>query len=127
MKPLRPLVLHSRETQGKGMTAASFGDVQFIDRAGEWAGWSARIRIERGHVSSWHCHPASDTYVFILSGTLTIHFGDNGQDSIIARKGDLVLIPPQLVHRETTGSNADLDAIVFRIGSPPEQIDVEAP
>lgn len=127
MKPKRPLVFHSSKSAKDAVGFPPTGEHHFVDDQGRWAGWAARITNERGHVSGWHHHPESDTYVLVISGTLTISYGDNGAENIEARPGDLVLIPSGVVHRETTSPESDLDAFVFRIGGPPETIDVDSP
>ena len=127
MKRHKPLLFRTSKADQDMLDFPTFFNRCFVDEAGQWAGWAARIENESGHVSNWHHHPASDTYVFIIRGSLTIHFGVDGAESIQAHSGDLLHIPAQVVHRETTSPESALDAIVFRIGGPPESVDVDSP
>jgi uncharacterized RmlC-like cupin family protein len=97
---------------------------QQYERDGGWASW---IRNEAGDVSGWHHHAANDTYVYVSRGSLTIEFGPGGAESIQARPGDFIVIPSGMVHRETTGADADLEAFVIRIGGDPEHVNLDGP
>jgi uncharacterized RmlC-like cupin family protein len=97
---------------------------QLFIRDGRWADW---IRNDAGDVSGWHHHAANDTYVYVSSGSVTIDYGPGGADSVVARAGDFFIVPSQMVHRETTGPDADLEAFVIRLGGEPEKVDVDVP
>jgi uncharacterized RmlC-like cupin family protein len=123
MSKSRPVVAHPEE----GMPGQPTPDVerrQSFERDGRWAAW---IRNEAGDVSGWHHHAANDTYVYVCRGSLTIHFGPRGAESIEARAGDFVIIPSDTVHRETTGPDADLEAFVIRAGGDPEHVNMDGP
>ena len=93
-------------------------------RGGRWAAW---IRNDAGDVSDWHHHAANDTYVYVGRGSLTFEFSPGGAESVVARAGDFVIVPAETIHRETTGPDADLEALVLRIGGEPEHINVDGP
>jgi uncharacterized RmlC-like cupin family protein len=97
------------------------------DPDGRWVGWSGWIRNEAGDVSGWHHDAANDTYVYVIRGLVSIDFGPGGAGRVEARAGDLLLVPSQVVHREMTGSDEDLEAFVLRVGGEPEQVDVDGP
>ncbi len=97
------------------------------DRDGRFAGWAGWIRNDAGDVSGWHHHAANDTYVYVIRGSVTIHFGPHGGESVVASAGDFFNVPPETVHRETTGQDTDLDAFVFRVGGEPEHVDMDGP
>ena len=78
-------------------------------------------------MSGWHHHADNDTFVYVIRGSIKIEFGQGDADSIEARAGDFFLVPSQTVHRETTGSDADLEAIVLRVGGEPEYVSVDGP
>ena len=99
----------------------------FFDREGRWVGWGGRIRNNAGDTSSWHIHPASDTFVYIITGSITIEFGLKGEGRVNACAGDFFIIPAGIIHRELTSSDSHLDALVLRVGGEPEQIDVDDP
>ena len=97
------------------------------DADGRWIGWSGWIRNEAGDVSDWHHHAANDTYVYVVRGSVTVEFGPDGAERIDAHAGDFFLVPAHTVHRETTGTDTDLDAFLLRIGGEPEYVDVDGP
>ena len=78
-------------------------------------------------MSGWHHHAANGTYVYVISGSVTFEFGPGGGDSAVARAGDFVVVPPDTIHRETTGPEADLEAFVIRIGGEPDRVSVDGP
>lgn len=94
------------------------------ERDGRWAAW---IRNDAGDVSGWHHHAANATYVYVSRGSLTMEFGPGGAESVVARGGDFIVVPPLTIHRETTGPDADLEAFVIRIGGEPEHVNVGGP
>jgi uncharacterized RmlC-like cupin family protein len=100
---------------------------QFFDRDGSWAGWAGWIRNDAGDVSGWHHHAANETYVYLIRGSLTVDFGPGGAESVVASAGDFVFIPPQTIHRESTGQDSDIEALVLRVGGEPEHIKVDGP
>ena len=122
----RPVVIHPGE-QTAGPTTPG---LEIRHRHGpdeRWVGWSGWIRNEAGDVSGWHHHADNDTFVYVIRGSITIEFGPGDADSVEARAGDFFLVPSNTVHRETTGSDADLEAIVLRLGGEPEYVSVGGP
>ena len=97
---------------------------QLFERDSRWADW---IRNDAGDASGWHHHAANDTYVYVLRGSVTIDFGLDGAESIVATAGDFFIVPSQTIHRETTGRDADLEAFVIRLGGEPEHVKVDGP
>ena len=99
----------------------------FYDRDGRWIGWAGLIKNDAGDASGWHHHAANDTYVYVIRGSVTIEFGPDGGQRVEAHAGDFFLVPPQTIHREMTGPDADLDAFVVRVGGEPERVAVDGP
>ena len=97
---------------------------ELFQREGRWADW---IRNDAGDVSDWHHHAANETYVYVSRGSVTIEFGPAGAESVLARAGDFLIVPPHTIHRELTGNDVDLEAFVVRVGGEPEHVDVEGP
>jgi uncharacterized RmlC-like cupin family protein len=122
----RPVVLHPNEGT-LGPAAPGLERRTLYDRDGRWAGWTGWIRNEAGDVSGWHHHAENDTYVYVIRGSVTIDFGAGGGESFVAHAGDFFLIPSQTIHREMTSHDAHLEAFIVRVGSEPEQIDVNGP
>jgi uncharacterized RmlC-like cupin family protein len=96
---------------------------QLHDGNGVWIG---RIRTEPGVSSGWHHHGDRTTYVYVLDGRIRIDFGPGGTESVEAGSGDLIINPARMVHRETTIGEA-VEGLVVRVGSGPENVNVEGP
>lgn len=122
----RPIVIHPQE-RILGPATPGMEHRLFFDREGRWAGWAGWIRNEAGDVSGWHHHAANETYVYVIRGSLTIHFGHGPDEKVVARAGDFFFIPPHTIHREITSKDADLEAFVLRVGREPEQVNVDDP
>lgn len=122
----RPLVIHPEE-KVLGLRIPGLGRRLFFDPKGRWAGWAGWIRNEASDVSGWHHHPASDTYVYVIRGSLTIDYGLGGTERVVANAGDFIVIPSGTIHRETTSKDSDLEAFVLRVGREPEQVDMDGP
>src|SRR2546421_4792743 len=60
----------------------------------------SRTRLERGAVSGWHHHGTHELYGFLVSGQLRLEYGPKGADAAGAGPGDLLHVPPGLVHRD---------------------------
>jgi uncharacterized RmlC-like cupin family protein len=126
MNTRHPIVLHPEETTlGPAMPGTERR--HFYDPKGAWIGWSGWIRNQAGQVSGWHHHAANETHVYVIRGSVTVHFGPGGAQSLVARAGDFFIIPSQTIHKEVTGTDADLEAFVLRVGGEPEQVDVDGP
>lgn len=123
MKEIRPILILRDESPGAGVPEVQ--KRRFVDGEGNWLGWAERIRNPPGDVSSWHQHPASDTYVYVIRGSVTVNFGLDGTEHISASAGDFFIIPAGLIHRESTSPDSELEAFVIRVGELPEQVDVE--
>ena len=125
MSASRPIVVHP----GEEIPGPATPDKQrFVyDRDGRWLGWAGWIRNAAGDVGGWHHHADNDTYVYVIRGSVTIDFGPDGSESVVARAGDFFIVPAQTIHRETTSSEADLEAFVFRVGGEPEHVEVGGP
>jgi uncharacterized RmlC-like cupin family protein len=126
MTKSRPVVVHPEEAIA-GPTTPGMELRQHFDADGRWVGFTGWIRNEAGDVSGWHHHAANDTYVYVIRGSVTIEFGPGGAERVEARAGDFFLVPPETIHRELTGPDADLEAFVLRVGGEPEHVGVDAP
>ncbi len=120
MSKARPVVVRPDE----GMPGPALPDAERQGWRASWAGW---IRNDAGDVSGWHHHAANDTYVYLNRGSLTIDFGRGGAESVVARAGDFIHIPPHTIHRETTSRDGDVEAFVLRLGGEPEHVNVAGP
>jgi mannose-6-phosphate isomerase-like protein (cupin superfamily) len=124
MSDSRPVVVRPGEAVA---APAQLAIRHHLDRDGRWIGWSGWTRNEAGDRSGWHHHAANETYVYVIGGTITIEFGPEGTESVEAGAGDFLVVPPNTVHRETTGADVDLEAFLVRVGGEPEHVDVHGP
>jgi uncharacterized RmlC-like cupin family protein len=80
-----------------------------------------------GAAGGWHVHGDRHAYVFWLRVSLAIEFGPGGSERITLEEGDVGFVPPQTVHREITGDGGPAEAFVIRIGSGPQNVNVDGP
>jgi len=95
-----------------------------LDDGDRWLGW---VRTDPGVVGGWHHHGERDSYVYVLSGSVTIEYGRNGGLRLTGAAGDLIFNPAHLVHREITGPEQPAEALVVRVGTGPLNVNVEGP
>lgn len=96
---------------------------EIVQQDGTWIGW---VQTDAGFAGGWHHHGDRDSFIYIISGDMTLEFGPGGGDSLVARPGDVVLVPPRTIHREITPGRS-ARAIVVRIGSGPQNVNVDGP
>ena len=89
--------------------------------------WSGFVRTEPGMVSGWHHHDGYDTTVYVLSGSLRMEFGSEGEESFEAGPGDFVFVGKQAVHRESNSSAEEATLVVVRAGRGEPVINVDGP
>ena len=126
MRNSRLVVVHPEDPTA-GPTAPGLEMRRHVEPDGRWFGWSGWIRNEAGDMSGWHHHAANDTYVYVIRGSITLEFGPGGAERIEARAGDFFLVPSDTIHREMTGPESDLEAVIIRVGGEPEQVEVDGP
>lgn len=95
-----------------------------FEDGGAWAGW---VRTDAGVAGGWHHHGGHASFIFILRGTLSIDYGPGGRSSIRGSAGDFIFNPANVVHRETTSPEGDVEAFVVRVGDGPLLVNVEGP
>jgi len=76
----------------------------------------ARIAFKAGDVAPRHSHP-NEQITCILSGALSFQLGAAGEQELVLRAGELLVIPPDLPH----GAQALEDTQVIDIFAPPRQ------
>ncbi|HEY7526236.1 MAG TPA: cupin domain-containing protein [Candidatus Limnocylindria bacterium] len=123
MNHLRPIVVRSDDAT-PGPATAGMERRQLYESADAWAGW---IRTDAGVAGGWHHHGGHDSFIYILVGSLTIDFGPGGRESVRAEAGDFIFNPANLVHRETTSPNGDVEAFVVRVGDGPHLVNLDGP
>jgi uncharacterized RmlC-like cupin family protein len=125
MDQVRPIVV--RATDGEvapGTPTPGMERRQLIDEGGAWVGW---VRAEAGLAGGWHHHGDRDSYIYVLSGGVTIGFGPGGRDEVRAVAGDFIFTPARMVHREITAPNTPAEFFVVRVGTGPQNVNVAGP
>lgn len=119
----RPSVLRANQpAPPEGLVRSQFNDPEH-----GFLGWAEHVVNPSGAVSEWHQHPASETFVYMIRGSLTVRFAVAGGGSVVAMPGDLLRIPAATVHQEVTGAETDLEALVVRVGRTPEKVGAADP
>ena len=96
-----------------GVDQGSILRLAAIDEPTLWAGIST---VSAGASTGWHHHGTNTTVFYMLSGSLTVEHGDNPVETATAVKGDFVVVPAGVVHREVVPSGEDVQAVVVRFG-----------
>ena len=78
--------------------------------------WSGLARTEAGMISGWHHHGDYESTIYVLTGSLRMEFGSNGQESFDAGPGDFVFVGKGIVHRESNPSSERGTIVVVRAG-----------
>lgn len=89
--------------------------------------WSGLARTEPGMVSGWHHHGDHESTIYVLTGSLRMEFGSNGQETFDAGPGDFVFVGKGIVHRESNPSTERGTIVVVRAGHGDPVTNVEGP
>ena len=94
----------------------------------ESASWAGTLQTSPGVVTGWHVHENHDSYIYVVTGAVTIESGPDGRDRIEAAAGDFVLIPRGLIHREGTDvGSTGVEAVLVRVGEGEPVTNVDGP
>ena len=96
---------------------------EIAQRGETWIGW---VETAAGFAGGWHHHGDRDSYIYVISGDLTMEYGSGGHESITAHAGDVIVNPAQLIHREVTPGTR-VQAIVVRVGPGSLNVNVDGP
>ncbi len=89
--------------------------------------WVGFVRSEAGVRSGWHHHGETDTYFYVLRGTIELEFGPGGRERLRVEAGDFAHVPRGVIHREGTTAEEPGELALVRIGSGPPVVNVEGP
>jgi uncharacterized RmlC-like cupin family protein len=107
------------QTSGMVRSAAISGDL-----TGARSLWMGRTEMGPGASSGDHHHGASETGIYVVSGTPVFVFRDTGSGKLVrleTQAGDYVWVPPHVPHREENPS-PDTAAVVVIARSTQEAI-----
>jgi mannose-6-phosphate isomerase-like protein (cupin superfamily) len=88
--------------------------------------WIGHVETQPGEWSGWHHHGETDTYLYVLDGSLEFEFGTDG-DHVAVGRGDFAHVPAGVVHRERTASGRPGDIVLVRVGRGPAVVNVDGP
>jgi uncharacterized RmlC-like cupin family protein len=97
---------------------------QLLEHEDRWVGW---VRTDAGLAGGWHHHGDRDSYIYILRGRITVEYGPDGREQVTAGPGDLIFNPARMVHREITDPEEPAELFVVRVGTGPQNVNVEGP
>jgi uncharacterized RmlC-like cupin family protein len=89
--------------------------------------WVGTVRTQPGIATGWHHHGEYQSWIYVLSGLARMEFGPGGRDVAICRPGDLIHVPPGVVHREITEGDGPVSAVLFRVGTGDVTFNTEGP
>ena len=121
----RPIVVRPHEAApASGPPTPGMDRRQLLDRDDCWVGW---VRTDAGLAGGWHHHGERDSYIYVLRGTMTIEYGAGGRERVTAVAGDFIFNPARMVHREITAPDDPAELFVVRVGTGPQNVNVDAP
>ena len=89
--------------------------------------WAGLVRTEAGMVSGWHHHGEYETSIYVLTGTLRMESGPNGETVVEAAPGDFLFVPQGAVHREANPGDSESQIVVVRSGQGRPVFNVDGP
>jgi len=89
--------------------------------------WAGTVLTDPAAFSGWHHHGEYDTYVYVISGRVSVESGPQGRDRVDAGADDFLYIPRGTVHREGNPDELPAHAVVVRVGSGQQVFNVEGP
>jgi len=125
MEQVRPIVVRPGEgVQPAGPPTPGMDRRQLLDHEAAWVGW---VMTDAGLAGGWHHHGARDSYIYVLRGTVTIEYGLAGREQVTAGPGDFIFNPAGMVHREITAPDEPAELFVVRVGTGPQNVNVDGP
>ncbi|MES2208893.1 MAG: cupin domain-containing protein [Chloroflexota bacterium] len=125
MEHARPILVRSDEGAiPPGPPTPGMDRRQLLDHEDRWVGW---VRTAAGLAGGWHHHGARDSYIYVLRGQVTIDYGPGGRGQMTAVAGDFIFNPARVVHREITAADEPAEMFVVRVGTGPQNVNVDGP
>ena len=88
--------------------------------------YMARFRVPAGARSRPHYHEGCESALYMLSGAITIRFGEHLQEALSVEPGDMLYVPPRETHVvENVSDSEPADYVVAR--DSPTEDSVEVP
>jgi uncharacterized RmlC-like cupin family protein len=125
---IAPSALYTETAQTSGMVRRAAISGLAVGSQGLWMG---QTHVAPGATSGDHHHGASETAIYVVSGTPSFVFLDLESDEpretrIDTRPGDYVFVPPYVPHREEN-PDPEVEAVVVIARSTQEAIVINLP
>lgn len=112
---VRPAERDRRTAQTPGLRRETGIDDRLVGSRNLWMGF---VEMDPGAECGPHHHGKSESGVYLLRGACRFRFGEKLEQSIDAREGDFVYVPPFAVHQEINLSSEEPAAFVVVRDSP---------
>lgn len=89
--------------------------------------WTGTVDTDAGAVSGWHHHGDHETTLYIVSGTMRLESGPNGETVVEAGPGDFIRVPAGAIHRESNPGDDPSRAVIVRCGTGAPTVNVDGP
>jgi len=99
--------------QTPGMTRIAGVAASICGASGIWMG---EVISEPGYTSAAHHHGDVESAIYIISGRLTMRWGDGLRQSAEAGPGDFIYVPAGVVHQEVNAGDERVVSLVARGG-----------
>ncbi len=87
--------------------------------------YMARFRVPAGARSRPHYHEGCESALYMLSGAITIRFGERLQESLSVEPGDMLYVPPRETHTVQNVSETEpAEYIVARDSTTEDSVEV---
>jgi uncharacterized RmlC-like cupin family protein len=87
--------------------------------------YMARFRVPAGARSRPHYHEGCESALYMLAGSIRIHFGERLQESLAVTPGDMLYVPPRETHVVENASDTEpADYVVARDSPTEDSIEV---
>ncbi len=115
LRLIRPGERNLNTAQSPGLHRETAIDGKSVGARTLWMGFA---RMDPGVTCAPHHHGNSESGVYLLRGTCRFQFGENLEQSIDARQGDFVYVPPFAIHQEVNLSSEEPAEFVVVRDSP---------
>lgn len=123
---MKKKILVFRQGEGSLKTAQTEGMLreELVAIPNAWAGM---VSTESGFVSGWHHHGDFETFIYVVSGEIKMEFGKEGEETCLAKPGEVLYVPKETVHRESNPSREEQLLFVVRAGEGDPVFNVDKP
>src|SRR4051794_17483129 len=91
---------------GTGQTPGSKREAALAPSLGIETGlWGGIFTVAPGAKTGIHHHGEQETIAYVLEGECDVRWGERGEFSARAKRGDFIHVPPYLPHMEINASN----------------------